>query len=381
VKVPLLDLGAQYETIRRDLERAVAAVFADQKFILGPAVERFERDMKAYTGAAGAVALASGSDALLVALMALDVGADDAVVTTPFTFFATAGSIVRTGARLAFADIDPRTFNIDPSAAAAALREARRRSRRVVLMPVHLYGRLAPMDALLRAAAEHEAAVVEDAAQAVGARAAFGAAERQAGTFGTFGALSFFPSKNLGAAGDAGMLLCGSGDMAERARMLGNHGSRARYVHERVGVNSRLDSLQAALLSVKLMYLDRWNAARRAKAAGYRARFEAADLVPNPVVPPEEPGEVHVFHQYVIRAERRDALRDAMAKAGVASQVYYPVPLHRQPCFGSLGFRAGQFPEAERACAECLALPIYPELSDAQQDRVVEVIAAFYHGR
>ena len=381
MNVPLLDLGAQYETIRGDVERAVAAVFADQKFILGPPVERFEREMKTYTGAAGAVGLASGSDALLVALMALDVGAEDTVVTTPFTFFATAGSIVRTGAKLAFADIDPRTFNIDPSAATAALDEVRRRSRRMVLMPVHLYGRLAPMDALLRAAADCEAAVVEDAAQAVGARAAFVGAERQAGTFGAFGALSFFPSKNLGAAGDAGMLLCGSDDLTDRVRTLRNHGGRARYVHERVGVNSRLDSLQAAVLSVKLAHLDRWNAARRAKAAGYRARFEAAGLVPNLVMPPEEPGESHVFHQYVIRAERRDALRDAMAKAGVASQVYYPVPLHRQQCFESLGFRAGQFPEAERACAECLALPIYPELSDAQQDRVVDVIAAFYHGR
>ena len=381
MKVPLLDLGAQYEAIRDDVERAVAAVFGGQQFILGPAVERFEREMKAYSGAAGAVGLASGSDALLVALMALDVGPEDTVVTTPFTFFATAGSIARTGAKLAFADIDPRTFNLDPEAAAVALTDARRRSRRVVLMPVHIYGRLAPMGALVRAAAKHDAPIVEDAAQAVGARAEMDGTVRQAGTFGISGALSFFPSKNLGAAGDAGMLLCGSDEMTERVRVIRNHGSRTRYYHDLVGVNSRLDSLQAALLSVKLPHLDSWNAARRAKAAGYRARFEAASLVPRPIVVPEEPGESHVFHQYVIRAERRDELRDAMAKEGVASQVYYPVPLHRQRCFEPLGFRAGEFPESERACSECLALPIYPELSEAQQDRVVDVIAAFYRGR
>jgi len=376
LRVPLLDLKAQYETIRADVERAVARVFADQAFVLGPTVERFEREMKAYTGAAHAIGLASGSDALLLALMALDVGPKDVVVTTPFTFFATAGSTVRTGAELVFADIDSRTFNIAPDHAAAALAAARRKARRVVLMPVHLYGRLAPMGELSRLAAEHDAVVVEDAAQAVGARSEAG----QAGTFGGFGALSFFPSKNLGAAGDGGMLLCKDDEMASRVLMLRDHGSRQRYVHERVGVNSRLDALQAALLSVKLARLDAWNEARRARATGYRARFAAAGLTPGPVVVPEEAGEEHVFHQYVIRVERRDALREAMTAAGVASQIYYPVPLHLQPCFEPLGFRKGEFPEAERACAECLALPIYPELSDAQQDRVVDVIGSFYRG-
>jgi len=378
MRVPLLDLKAQYETIRGDVERVVAEVFTEQHFIHGPVVARFENEMKAYTGSAHAIGVASGSDALLLALMALEVGGGDAVVTTPFTFFATAGSVVRTGARLVFADIDPRTFNIDPALTGEALASARRGSRRVVLMPVHLYGRLAPMDELQRLAAEHDAAVVEDAAQAVGARDVKEGRVRQAGTFGVFGALSFFPSKNLGGAGDGGMLLCREDDMALRVRMLRDHGSRKRYYHERVGVNSRLDALQAAILSVKLARLESWNAARRGRAAGYRARFEAAGLTPGPVVVPDEVGEQHVFHQYVIRAERRDALREALDAAGVASQIYYPVPLHRQPCFESLGFREGQFPEAERACAECLALPIYPELADAQLDRVVEVIGSFY---
>ena len=378
MKVPLLDLKAQYETIRADVEQAVAQVFADQQFVLGPTVRRFEDEMKAYTGAAHAVGLASGSDALLIALMALEIGPEDAVVTTPFTFFATAGSIVRTGARLVFADIDPYTFNISPPRVAEALAAARRQARRVVLMPVHLYGRLAPMAALLGLAAEHEAAVVEDAAQAIGARATTPRGVCQAATFGLFGALSFFPSKNLGGAGDGGMLLCAEEEMARRVRMLGDHGSRQRYLHERVGVNSRLDALQAALLSVKLARLDAWNAARRKHAAGYRARFEAAGLVPSPIVPPEEVGEEHVFHQYVIRAERRDELREALVAAEVGCQVYYPLPLHRQPCFESLGFEAGQFPESERAAEECLALPIYPELEERQLDHVVDVIAGFY---
>jgi dTDP-4-amino-4,6-dideoxygalactose transaminase len=376
MKVPLLDLKAQYQTIRADAERAVAEVFAGQHFVLGPAVERFEAEMKRYTGAAHAIGVASGSDALLLALMALDVGPEDAVVTTPFTFFATAGSIVRTGARLCFADIDPQSFNIAPAAAAAALAEASRAARRTVLMPVHLYGRMASMDELSAIAARHGAAIVEDAAQAVGARSG----GRMAGTLGAFGALSFFPSKNLGAGGDAGMVLANDDDLAARLRMLRTHGSVRRYFHERVGINSRLDALQAALLSVKLPHLERWNEARRGRAAAYSRRFGEAGIAGGSVVVPERGGDEHVFHQYVIRVERRDELREHLTRAGVETQVYYPVPLHRQPCFARLGFRAGQFPHAEQASRECLALPIYPELSDDQLEYVVDTITAFYRG-
>jgi dTDP-4-amino-4,6-dideoxygalactose transaminase len=381
MRVPLLDLKAQYETLRPEIEQAVGALFADQHFVLGPAVERFEREMQAYTGARHAIGVASGSDALLLALMALEIGPGDAVVTTPFTFFATAGSIARTGARPVFADIDPQTFNLSPGAAADALGRAAREARRVVLMPVHLYGRLAPMDALSRVAAEHRATIIEDAAQAIGARSDAADGRRMAGTFGTFGALSFFPSKNLGAAGDAGMVLCAEDPGAERIRLLRTHGSTQRYVHERVGVNSRLDALQAAVLSVKLAYLERWNQARRERAAAYSRRFREASLAPGPIRVPDEAGEAHVFHQYVVRAERRDALREALRLAGVETQVYYPVPLHRQPCFESLGLRDGQFPEAERASLECLALPIYPELGDDELDHVVATAGKFYRGR
>lgn len=385
MRVPLLDLKAQYETIAKDVDRAVAEVFAEQRFVLGSAVERFESQMKSYAGARHAIGVASGSDALLLSLMALEVGPQDAVVTTPFTFFATAGSAVRTGARLVFADIEPESFNLAPEAAAAALAEGARTARRLVLMPVHLYGRIAAMAALGEIARKHGAVLVEDAAQAVGARSLTADGLRMAGTIGLFGALSFFPSKNLGAAGDAGMVLCADDAMAARVRMLRTHGETQggdrRYVHERVGVNSRLDALQAAVLSVKLAHLDAWNAARRSRAARYSLLFRETGLAPGLVEVPEDAGEDHVFHQYVIRVQRRDEIRDALTAADIGTQVYYPLPLHRQPCFESLGLRAGQFPQAERASRECLALPIYPELRDEQQDYVVETVAAFYRGR
>jgi dTDP-4-amino-4,6-dideoxygalactose transaminase len=381
MKVPLLDLKAQYETIRGETERAVKRVLTDQQFVLGPAVDRFESEMRAYTGALHAIGVASGSDALLLALMALDVGPSDAVVTTPFTFFATAGSIVRTGARLVFADIDSATFNICPQAAGAALADAARSARRLVLMPVHLYGRLAPMEELGAVAAGHDAAIVEDAAQALGARGRSEPKGRAAGTFGALGALSFFPSKNLGAAGDAGMVLSIDDSLGERVRMLRAHGSVRRYVHERVGVNSRLDALQAAILSVKLPHLDAWCEKRRERAAAYSKRFHAAGLAPSRLRVPDNAAEAHVFHQYVIRAEHRDELRQALTAKQIETQVYYPVPLHLQPCFAPLGFRSGQFPEAERASRECLALPIYPEIGDDQLDHVVDTVAAFYRER
>jgi dTDP-4-amino-4,6-dideoxygalactose transaminase len=380
MRVPLLDLKAQYASIRTEAERVIQTLFVEQHFVLGPAVERFEEEMKTYSGARHAIGVASGSDALLLALMALEVGSGDAVVTTPFTFFATAGSIVRTGARLVFADIDPETFNLSPSAVRATLQECSRDARRTVLMPVHLYGRMAPMAALKALAAASGADVVEDAAQAIGARARDGGVERMAGTFGALGALSFFPSKNLGAAGDAGMVLASDDRLGERVRVLRTHGSRTRYLHDLVGINSRLDALQAALLSVKLGHLESWNARRRERAARYDRGLREARLVPERIRVPGDAGAEHVFHQYVIRAERRDELRDALARAEVETQIYYPLPLHQQPCFSHLGFRAGQFPEAECAARECLALPIYPELRDDQLDYVVDRVAAFYSG-
>ncbi len=378
MKVPLLDLKAQYAAIRSEVERAVGELFAAQQFVLGPVVDRFEGEMSAYTGARHAIGVASGSDALLLALMALEVGPGDTVVTTPFTFFATAGSIARTGARLVFADIDPGTFNLSSATVAPVLEACARESRRTVLMPVHLYGRVAPMEELGALAERLGARVVEDAAQSVGARQRLDGAARMSGTMGDLGALSFFPSKNLGAAGDAGMVLTNDESLATRVRLLRTHGQVRRYVHDFVGINSRLDSLQAALLSVKLRYVEGWNARRRERAAAYSSAFRAARPAPSPIVLPEPAGEEHVFHQYVIRCPLRDELRSALSEAGIETQIYYPIPLHLQPCFEQLGLGRGSFPEAERAADECLALPIYPELRDEQIDFVVGAIGDFY---
>lgn len=379
MRIPLLDLKAQFAEIRSEVEHAVAEVFASQQFVLGPAVERFEHEMEQYTGAPHAIGVASGSDALLLALMALDVGRGDTVVTTPFTFFATAGAIARVGARIVFADIEPETFNLSAATVQCALERESLRDGKLVLLPVHLYGRLAPMEELCALARERGARVVEDAAQAVGARKpSSNGSAATAGTFGDFGCLSFFPSKNLGGAGDGGMVLCRDEKLAARVRVLRVHGSRRRYHHEWIGVNSRLDALQAALLSVKLRRLEAWNARRRDRAALYSRCFRKAGLEPGPVRTPADAGEAHVFHQYVIRADRRDALRDALARAEIDTQIYYPIPLHEQPCFESLGYRRGDFPEAERASRECLALPLYPELRDDQIDRVVSAVVEFY---
>ena len=379
MKVSLLDLQAQYAEIRSEIDHAVAAVFASQQFVLGAAVERFEREMEQFSGARYAIGVASGSDALLLALMALEIGPDDSVVTTPFTFFATAGAVARVGAKLVFADIDPATFNLSAATVERALERTPSGKGRLVLLPVHLYGRMAPMPELCTFAQSRGARLVEDAAQAVGARGLSSNGEvRMAGTFGDFGALSFFPSKNLGGAGDAGMVLCEDEGLAEHVRILRVHGSRRRYHHEIVGINSRLDALQAAILSVKLRRLEAWNARRRERAALYSRRLREVGLDPTFLRAPTEAGEGHVFHQYVIRAERRDALRERLAKAEIDTQVYYPIPLHEQPCFASLGYRHGDFPESERASRECLALPIYPELRDEQIEHVVVTAAEFF---
>ncbi len=371
MNVPLLDLKAQYRTIRDEVQAAVAEVFEAQSFILGPYVERFEREVAAYVGVKHAIGVSSGTDALLAALMALGVGPGDEVITSPYTFFATGGSIWRLGARPVFVDIDPDTFNLRVDRVAGVLTPRTR-----ALMPVHLYGRMADMDPLLEVAERHGLPIVEDAAQAIGAAYR----GRNAGAVGTLGCFSFFPSKNLGGAGDGGLVTTNDDDLAARLRMLRVHGSKIKYDHEIVGGNFRLDALQAAVLSVKLKHLDAWARGRQRNAARYVRLFGDAGLVPGLLRLPSEPsaaGDRHVFNQFVVRSTRRDDLKEFLGQHGVGSEVYYPVPLHRQTCFATLGLGDGSFPESERAARETLALPIYPELADDQATYVVETIRRF----
>jgi len=376
VTVPFIDLGAEDAAVGDEVRAAIAEVLASRQFILGPHVERFEAAVASYCGVAHAIGVASGTDALLLALAALGAGPGRAVVTTPFTFFASASTIMRLGARPLFADIDPATFNLDPEAAAAAVDGAR--GEVVGLVPVHLFGRLAAMPALAALAARRGLWMVEDAAQAIGARAD----GRAAGAFGRAAALSFYPTKNLGALGDGGMLLTDDGALAARVRQERHQGQSAPYVHASLGLCSRLDALQAAALRVKLAHLDEWNVRRRAIAGWYGALLAERGLAGRPGAPlvvPALAGEAHVFHQYVVRARERDGLRAHLARKGVGTMVYYPMPVHLQPALASLGLRAGAFPEAERAASEVLALPIYPELGRGPVGTVVETIAAFYH--
>lgn len=370
VAVPLLDLKGQYRALKAELDEAVGRVVESQYFILGPEVAALEQEIAAYSGATHGIGMSSGTDALLAALMALEVGPGDEVVTSTFTFFATAGVIARLGARPVFVDIDPATFNLDPAAAASALGPRTR-----ALIPVHLYGRMADMDALMAAAEARAVPVIEDAAQAIGASDAQG---RRAGSIGQQGCFSFFPSKNLGGFGDGGMIVTSDTRVTERLRRLRMHGMEPKYYHAEVGGNFRLDALQAAVLRVKLPHLDGWSAARRRNADRYRELF--AEVAPQaPVVlPGDAPG--HIYNQFVIRAERRDALQAFLKEQGIGTEIYYPVPLHLQECFADLGYRAGDLPHAEAAALEVLALPIYPELSDAQLVRVVDAIAEFYRG-
>jgi dTDP-4-amino-4,6-dideoxygalactose transaminase len=375
VTVPLIDLTAEEVEAGEAVRAAIADVLARRRFILGPHVERFEAAVAAYLGVPHAIGVASGTDALVLALGALGVGPGDAVVTTPFSFFATASAIVRVGARPLFADIDPVTFNLDPAAVAALL--ARGGARVKAILPVHLFGRMAPMAALGALAARHGCALVEDAAQAIGARAEEGAA----GTIGAVGCLSFYPTKNLGGVGDGGMVVTAATEVAARVRRDRHQGQVDAYVHETIGLCSRLDALQAAVLGAKLPLLDGWNARRRAIAGCYAAAFEERGLAGRagaPLVLPAPAGAAHVFHQYVVRAPRRDALRAHLAAAGVGTGVYYHLPLHRQPALAVLGHAPGSFPEAERAAAEVLALPMYPALTAAQVARVVDAVAKFY---
>jgi dTDP-4-amino-4,6-dideoxygalactose transaminase len=386
MRVPLLDLKLQYQGLAPEIEAAIARVCASQAFILGPAVKELEAKVAAYCQCRYGIGVSSGTDALLLALMALGIGPGDAVITSPFTFFATAGTIARTGARPLFCDIDPATFNLAPAAVEEFLAQrCERRGTDLVeraggarvraLMPVHLYGQLADMAAFTAIAQRYALKVIEDAAQAIGAEDAQG---RRAGSFGDVGCLSFFPTKNLGAFGDAGMCVAHDAALAEHLGVLRVHGGKPKYYHAYIGGNFRIDELQAAVLNVKLPHLDAWSAARARNAAFYDAAFARAGTGDAVTTPHVAPGVRHIYNQYVIRARRRDALREHLAAAGVGTEIYYPVPLHLQQCFAYLGHRSGEFPHSEQAAAETLALPIYPELTESQLQYVVDTIAAFH---
>jgi dTDP-4-amino-4,6-dideoxygalactose transaminase len=371
ITVPLLDLKAQYATIRDEIRAGVDAVLESQQCILGATVSDCEAKLAEYCRCPHAITVSSGSDALLVSLMAEDVGQGDEVITTPYTFFATAGAIARLGAKPVFVDIDPQTYNLDP-----AQIESKVTPRTKAIMPVHLYGQCAEMDPIMDVANRRGIPVVEDAAQAIGSEYK----GRRAGSMGRYGCFSFFPSKNLGAAGDGGLVTTGDGAVAEKVRVLRMHGSKPKYYHSLIGGNFRFDALQAAIVSVKLKYLDGWTAGRQANAARYRRLFEAAGLTHNGLVqlPVEMPGYRHIYNQFIIRVPRRSELQAHLQERKIGNEVYYPVPLHLQKCFAYLGHRAGDFPHSERAAQETLALPIYPELSDQQAEWVVESIAGFY---
>ncbi len=371
--VPLLDLRAQLATLREEVYAAVGRVIDAQGFILGPEVESLEKEVAAFAGAAHAIGCASGTDALILSLRCLGVGKGDEVITTPYSFFATASCAVLVGARPVFVDIEPGTFNIDPAKIEAAVTP-----RTKAILPVHLFGQCADMDAILEIGERRGIPVVEDACQAISAtyRSGRRGATQQAGAMGRFGAFSFFPSKNLGGFGDGGMITTQDADLAARARMMRVHGERERYKHAVVGYNSRLDALQAAVLRVKLPHLAAWSRARAANAARYDRLFTEAGLVAKGAVtlPVIAPHAGHIFNQYTLRVPDRDALGERLRSKGIGWAVYYPIPLHLQECFRDLGYRPGDLPVAEKAAREAISIPVYPELSPAQQD---EVVSAF----
>jgi dTDP-4-amino-4,6-dideoxygalactose transaminase len=382
ISVPLLDLKAQYALIQQEIMQAIADTCDDQRFILGPQVEALEQKIAAYSQCRFGVGVSSGTDAILVALMALDVGPGDEVITTPYSFFATAGAISRLGARPLFCDIDPATYNLSPAKVEKLLqtqavkREGRWFNRDTggrikVVMPVHLFGQMADMEALMKLAHEYDLRVIEDAAQAIGAEYHDG---RRAGSIGDIGCFSFFPSKNLGAFGDGGMCTTNNPDLAERLRVLRAHGSKPKYFHALIGGNFRLDELQAAVLLVKLRYLDAWTAQRQQNAAFYD---QALGKIQQLNVPTVRRGR-HIYNQYVLRTNRRDALKHHLIANRIGTEVYYPVPLHVQKCFEFLGYSSADADESSRAANETLAIPIYPELTSAQKQRVVEVIETFF---
>ena len=369
MKVPLLDLQGQYQGLREDLLAAITRVMDSQRFVLGEEGRALEAGIARYSGTEFAIGCASGSDALLLALMALDVKPGDEVITSPFSFFATGSAITRLGGRPVFVDIDPLTYNIDPNAVAHAIT-----SRTKAIMPVHLYGQCADMDTLNKIAARRGIPLVEDAAQAIGAETA----GRRAGSLGVIGCFSFYPTKNLGGAGDGGIMTTNDPEIAARLRTLRVHGGAIEYSHSEVGINSRLDELQAAVLRVKLAHLDRWSNQRRQNAQRYDELLTEQQPQFDLTTPYVREEARHIFHQYVLRVpEHRDALVKHLAENGVGSGIYYPIPLHLQECFAFLGYEEGDCPEAERAARETVALPIYPELTEAQQQYVVAAVVSF----
>lgn len=393
MRVRLLDLSGQYAPLSDEIRAATNEVLASQRFILGPKLSEFEAAAAAYCGAAHGIGVSSGTDALLAVLMALEIGLGDAVLTTAYSFFATGGCITRVGATPVFIDIDPDTYNISPTALRRYLEKFCRpvegrlvndnRQTIVALVPAHLFGLCCDMSEMLAIAGEHNLILIEDAAQAIGAEFRLQSGTAKAGAMGDAGCFSFYPSKNLGAAGDAGLVVCRNEQFAERLRRCRHHGMGAQYRHDFVGGNFRMDEIQAAILKVKLPHLDSWSAARRKVARFYTAEFRRLGLekkIQLPVEPFAEQGLTnhHIYHQYVIRSQRRNELRKHLADREIETAIYYPLALHEQPCFEYLGYKAGDFPEAERAARENLALPIYPEISREAQQYVVNCIAEFF---
>jgi dTDP-4-amino-4,6-dideoxygalactose transaminase len=388
MQVPLLDLKPQYRPLAAEIQAAIEKVCASQAFILGPAVKELEAAVGAYSQCRHAIGVSSGTDALLLALMALEIGPGDEVITSPFTFFATAGTIARVGARPIFCDIDPVTFNLSAVPVEAFIeKHCERRGKDLInrntggrvkaMMPVHLYGQMADMLPLMDLARRYSLRVIEDAAQAIGAE---DADHKRACGYGDVGCLSFFPTKNLGAFGDAGMCVTNDAVLAERMEILRVHGGKPKYYHSLIGGNFRLDELQAAVLNVKLKHLDAWTVGRQRNASFYSAAFDRAKLGDAVQKPHAVLGVRHIYNQYVIRARDRDSLREHLTAAGVGTEIYYPIPLHLQQCFAYLGHKAGDYPQSERAAEETLALPIYPELTETQLQYVVDSIADFYRG-
>jgi dTDP-4-amino-4,6-dideoxygalactose transaminase len=382
VEVPLLDLKAQYETIEREVIAAIRETCSSQRFILGPKVDELEKKIAAYSQCQFGIGVSSGTDALLVALMALDVGPGDEVITTPYSFFATAGAIARLGARPLFCDIDPTTYNLSPAAVKTMLESCAQRrdgqwinrntgGRIKVIMPVHLFGQMADMDGLMAIAREYQLKVIEDAAQAIGSEYRDG---RRAGSIGDIGCFSFFPSKNLGAFGDGGLCTTNDAALAERLKVLRAHGSKPKYYHAMIGGNFRLDELQAAVLLVKLPYLDAWTTQRQKNASFYDRALAGISGLQTPHL---NTGR-HIYNQYILRTAQRDALKSHLTKNKIGTEVYYPVPLHNQECFEYLGYVSADAPESSLAAIETLAIPIFPELSGAQKQRVVDVVSGFF---
>ncbi|HKQ35272.1 MAG TPA: DegT/DnrJ/EryC1/StrS family aminotransferase [Nitrospiraceae bacterium] len=375
--VPLLDLKAHHEPLHKEVMAAIEQTFRSQAFILGPEVGKLEERVASYCQTQFGVGVSSGTDALLIALMAIGVGPGDEVITTPYSFFATAGAVSRLGAKPVLVDIDPESYNIDPSKVSKAIT-----SKSKAMIPVHLYGQCADMGPILDLAQRHNLKVIEDAAQAIGSEYRDG---RRAGSMGTIGCLSFFPSKNLGALGDGGMVVTNDQELAERIKVLRVHGGKPKYYHKMIGGNFRLDTIQAAVLNVKLNYLDDWTRRRQENAQRYETLFQQSGLVkqgkvqlPAPVYRDSGTKHYHIYNQFVLRVEKRDDLMGLLKQKGVGAEIYYPVPFHQQECFRYLGHKEGDFPESERAAKETVAIPIYPELTTGQQTEVVEAIAAFY---